>query len=92
MMAYTVKGFAVLAEDENGKRMIIYSDDIDDASLLVSVVPPKMESVFGPLDESKVTYHLSIEGRSFNARQDTTPLDEMLNAPPRQIEADTLHE
>lgn len=83
-----VKGFAVLVEDEKGKRTIIYSDDIKDASFMLTVVPPIMESVAGPLGEPTATYRLSIAGGSFGIRQDTEPLDEMLNEPPRQIEAE----
>lgn len=90
-MGYTVLGFAVLAVDENGQRVIIYSDDIDEAKLEITqenmrVIRSDDGDVHvgaGPL-----IYHLNISGEHLNIRMDTEPLDNLLAHQPPQIESE----
>lgn len=80
-------GYAVLVEDEDGNRMVIYSDDVEEAEMMLTYAPPIAFGSDGPIGEPTMNYDLSLRGRHFNIQKNVEPLTNILEGEHHQIEA-----
>jgi len=80
-MGYKALGFALLAEDEDGNRVMIYSSDIDLASFTITVQHTSLESDDRVIERlSKMEgYDLHVEGASLTLKRDIRPIVEILD-------------
>lgn len=87
-----VVGFAILVQQEDGTRMIVWSDDVRQAEMTISTPHPTiLESDDGDriVSQPTLTYNVHLSGQHANFRMNIQPMQEILELGERkQLAAD----